>query len=158
MSKVCTKCNFSKNYDNFHKHKSGKNGLRSICKECDAIKTSLYQQNNREKYNSYMRMRRASDLQFKLAANLRHRLNASLKRKVKIGSAVKNLGCTLDFFKNHIETQFQPGMTWTNYGNGRGKWNLDHIFPLTSFDLTNEKDFLTACHSRTCRHGPPAVH
>jgi hypothetical protein len=37
-------------------------------------------------------------------------------------------------------------MTWENYGNGFGKWNLDHIIPLTAFDLTNREQYLSAAH------------
>lgn len=41
------------------------------------------------------------------------------------------LGCTIDFFKKHIESQFQPGMCWENYG----KWEFDHIVPISDFNL-----------------------
>jgi hypothetical protein len=33
-------------------------------------------------------------------------------------------------------------MSWDNYG----KWHLDHIIPLSSFDLTNREQFLKAAH------------
>ena len=60
----------------------------------------------------------------------------------KAGSAVKDLGCTLDFLEKHIEGQFQGGMTWDNYG----EWEVDHIIPLAKLDLTNSEDFAKACH------------
>ena len=50
----------------------------------------------------------------------------------------------MQFFKDYIESLFQPGMTWENYG--RRGWHLDHIIPLTHFDLTIRKQFLRACH------------
>tara|TARA_Y100000034_G_scaffold77920_1_gene93687 strand:+ start:576 stop:947 length:372 start_codon:yes stop_codon:yes gene_type:complete len=31
--------------------------------------------------------------------------------------------------KKHIENQFQQGMTWDNWGNTPGCWNIDHIYP-----------------------------
>jgi len=37
-------------------------------------------------------------------------------------------------------------MTWDNYGSGPGSWNIDHIIPLSSFDLTDREQFLEACH------------
>ena len=71
---------------------------------------------------------------------LRTRKNSiSLK---KAGSAVKDLGCTLEFLEKHIEGQFQEGMTWDNYG----EWEVDHIVPLAKLDLTNPEDFAKACH------------
>jgi hypothetical protein len=38
------------------------------------------------------------------------------------------LACSLSFFKNHIERQFVPAMTWAN----RSEWHIDHIVPLSS--------------------------
>lgn len=46
-------------------------------------------------------------------------------------------------FKNYIEAKFLPGMTWDNYGNGKYKWNIDHIKPTNRFDLSKEIDRLT---------------
>ncbi len=34
-------------------------------------------------------------------------------------------------FKSHMESKFQPGMTWGNWG----RWHVDHIRPLSSFRL-----------------------
>lgn len=35
-------------------------------------------------------------------------------------------------------------MTWENWNvNG---WHIDHIIPLVTFDLTDRKQFLEACH------------
>jgi hypothetical protein len=36
------------------------------------------------------------------------------------------IGCSFEFFKKHIETQFQQGMSWDNHGD----WHLDHKVPL----------------------------
>lgn len=41
------------------------------------------------------------------------------------------LGCTLEFYKAHLQSLFEPGMAWDNFGKGPGRrWNIDHIFPL----------------------------
>ena len=60
----------------------------------------------------------------------------------KNGSAVKDLGCSLEQLKRHLEDQFISGMVWENYG----KWHIDHIKPLVSFDLTDRKQLIDACH------------
>lgn len=41
------------------------------------------------------------------------------------------IGCSIEDLRAHIESQFQPGMTWENYG----KWHVDHIRPCVSFNL-----------------------
>ena len=43
------------------------------------------------------------------------------------------LGCDVDTFVKHLENQFVEGMTWENYG----KWHIDHIKPLCTFDHSN---------------------
>ena len=49
------------------------------------------------------------------------------------------VGYSLDELKSHLEKQFQPGMTWDNYG----KWHIDHIKPISSFNINgiNSDDF-----------------
>ena len=74
------------------------------------------------------------------------RLNTALKKNKKSGSVVRDLGCTIPELKIYLESRFQPGMTWDNYGKGHGKWQIDHILPLASFDLTNRNELIKACH------------
>ena len=97
-------------------------------------------------------MRLKSDICYKLKLNLRRRTRVALKNDWKSGSAVRNLGCSVEFLKERLESMFYSHpktgkkMTWDNWGVGRGKWNIDHIKPLDSFDLADRKQFLEACH------------
>ena len=99
--------------------------------------------NDKTSYNTkYHFKRRKKDVQFKIATNLRSRLNQAIKNGFKSGSAVKDLGCNIKFLKDHLENQFTEGMTWDNYG----KWHIDHIIPLSSFNLAIRAELLKACH------------
>lgn len=42
------------------------------------------------------------------------------------------LGCSITDFRQHIEKQFLPNMSWNNYGT----WQIDHIKPCSSFNLS----------------------
>lgn len=53
------------------------------------------------------------------------------------------LGCTIEAIKLHIEKQFKNGMDWNNYGRD---WHVDHIIPLSSFDLLNPIQYTMATH------------
>lgn len=79
-----------------------------------------------------------------IAANLRTRLWISLrsqKVKAKEISAVDSAG-GIPAICTHLESKFQPGMTWDNWGK---VWEIDHIKPLTSFNLANPVEQLAAC-------------
>lgn len=101
---------------------------------------------NPERATIYCRKKREEDLQFRLRDALRARLNAAIKSEFKGGSAVRDLGCSIPEFKAHLESKFQEGMTWDNWGKGLGKWNIDHIIPLAAFDLTNRQHVVLACY------------
>ena len=44
--------------------------------------------------------------------------------------------------KEHLENQFTESMTWDNYG----EWHIDHIQPLSKFNLSDDKQLNIACH------------
>ena len=94
----------------------------------------------------YSKEKLANDPLCRLRLNLRNRLRGALRNGQKTGSAVADLGCTVEFLKQYLEERFQPGMAWTNYGHGARKWNIDHIYPLSSFNLTQRNCLLKACH------------
>ena len=50
------------------------------------------------------------------------------------------VGYNINQLKQHLENLFKDGMSWENYGNGHGKWSIDHIRPLKSFDLTQNEE------------------
>ena len=112
----------------------------------DTIKAykKAYNEVNKDKINSYFNNRRKTDIQFKLSHNLRVRLISAIKGNYKVGSAVKDLGCSVEELKSYIESKFQPGMSWDNWN--KDGWHIDHIKPLASFDLTDRNQLLEACH------------
>jgi hypothetical protein len=91
----------------------------------------------------YVKKRRADDLNFKLAANLRSRLYRNIQVN-RGGSAVRDLGCSIADLRKYIEEKFQPGMAWDNWSVTG--WHLDHIKPLSSFNLSDPLEASAACH------------
>ena len=93
----------------------------------------------------YRKQRRAKDIQFRLSDLFRSRLRDAIKGKHRLGiSAMALLGCTIAEAITHLERQFKPGMTWDNHGlHG---WHIDHIIPISAFDLTDPQQIAKACH------------
>jgi hypothetical protein len=101
-----------------------------------------YAQDNRTRLSQNKKIKYNADLNFKLKETLRTRLAKAIQRDTKTGSAVKDLGCSIAELKSYLETKWQTGMNWENYG----KWHIDHIKPLSMFDLTDAEQFKQACH------------
>ncbi len=109
-----------------------------------AKKLKKYRQKNKEKINKYHQQRKKTDISYKLACNLRTRLYQALKANYKAGSAVRDLGCSVAELKLHLESLFQAGMDWNNWS--KYGWHIDHVKPLSKFDLTDREELLKACH------------
>lgn len=101
------------------------------------LQKAHYQRNRKKVIQTnyeYAKKRKQHDPEYRLAMALRQRLYQALKRNYKAGSAVRDLGCSISDFRKHIESQFSPGMSWTNYGSA---WHLDHILPLSNYQLSD---------------------
>lgn len=83
---------------------------------------------------------------FKLRKALRQRVYFAVKslKTAKSKKTMELLGCSIDELKIHLESKFQEGMNWENYGL-KG-WHIDHIIPCAFFDLTKEEE------QRKCFH------
>jgi hypothetical protein len=99
-------------------------------------KVSAYHKINRKKLNSQTKERYKNNIQFKLKVRLRLRLLDALRKDniTKNHSALLLIGCSIEEFKNHLESMFLNGMSWENHGI---IWEIDHIKPCSSFDLIN---------------------
>ncbi len=81
---------------------------------------------------SKLRQRYNTDEEYRLASVFRTRINNTLRRITKASRSIKLLGCTIKEYKAYIETLFKPGMAWENHGK---VWHIDHIKPISSFNL-----------------------
>lgn len=112
---------------------------------CLNKKKDYYEENRKEiiKRNAdYCDTRRKVDVDFRIKRYMRARLYSALKNNYKSGSAVSDLGCSINELRVYLESQFTDGMSWSNYG----KWHIDHIIPLDSFTLSNRDQLKLACH------------
>ena len=94
-----------------------------------------YLQTHKEERNKKSRKRYSEDINFKILINLRNRINAVLKGNSKSKSTLELLGCTIHALRKHLQNQFTRGMNWDNCG--LDGWEIDHIKPCASFDLSD---------------------
>ena len=62
----------------------------------------------------------------------------SRSRCYRNNHSAEYIGCSHGFLRNHIESLFKPGMSWSNYG----EWHVDHIVPLSLFPLDLDPSLL----------------
>jgi len=94
---------------------------------------------NPEKLSEYRRKLRKKQSK-KLSYILNNRMRSSIYNSLKLN---KNgwhweilVGFTLRDLKIHLENLFKDGMSWQNIG----KWQIDHIKPISSFNFTSYED------------------
>lgn len=102
-----------------------------------------YKLNNKEKSREYGRNRR-KDPMFRVNHNISSNIGHSLRGN-KNGRHWENIvGYTLNELKEHLESKFQEGMTWGNYGAWKvGEemtWHIDHFMPIDWFDFDSYDD------------------
>ncbi len=81
---------------------------------------------------AWVKERRATDPAFRLSGVVSTGVRDALKRvgSSKAGqSTFDHLPYTPQQLKEHLEDQFEPWMSWDNWGNEKGCWNIDHIYP-----------------------------
>lgn len=128
IMRICTKCRIAKPFKEFHKVKwsSYVNDVGEfLCPQCKSCRKLSKQSNINNK-----------------ARNAITAINGLILKRRITSKHSSLLGCNVDIARKYIESKFEPGMTWENYG----LWHLDHIQPLNSFDLTKEENLKICLH------------
>lgn len=78
-------------------------------------------------------------LRLRISTDICNRLKKCLASKKT--QTIEYLGCPFDQYKTYLESLFTPEMSWENWGS---IWEIDHIIPVSSFDLTQEENIYKA--------------
>lgn len=128
----------TKKYDTSSKGQSRRKQYAEDNKEKLSAYQKEYRKDNADKIRKqktvYIRERRRTDPGYRLLGNCRKRVYDALKGRCKSARTKELLGCSIEDYKAYLESKFQEGMTWDNYG--RGGWVVDHIMPCAAFDLS----------------------
>lgn len=123
--------------------------LRRLARERYAAETEERRRHRYEQGYTYRKRMRADKPVFRLRLNVSSRIAQSLQ---SLGASKRSrsweqvVGYTLADLRKHLERQFVGRMSWANYG----KWHIDHIVPVSSFDVTSaDDDAFRACWALT---------
>ena len=104
----------------------------------------------REWKREYEKNRKLNDPLYLIKHKTRTTIGSALRRKgySKNSKTYDILGCSFEEFKTHIESQWEPWMTWNNHGKYNGEysygWDIDHIVPLES--VISEQEVIKLNH------------
>lgn len=132
-------------YDKFYREKN-KDKLK--------LKGEIYREKNkdiiRKKKMEYKKNKLLTDPLYKLKFNISALIRGCFKNNgvVKKSKTHTILGCTIEEFKIHLESQWEDWMTWDNYGKYNGEegygWDIDHIKPISSAET--DEDIINLNH------------
>jgi len=108
-------------------------------------KRKIWDKRYRERHPEKIREKRQKPIN-KIRSNLRARFRKVIYRSMlnentsMSKESLRMLGCSIKEWRDYLENQFQEGMSWENYG----EWHIDHIKPVSSFDLEKEEERMKA--------------
>ena len=95
-----------------------------------------YYAKNKERIKEYSskwrKMRRKLNPQYPMAEFLRQTIRRGINGTYTDSYLLEWVGCTRQTLCDHLRSQLKAGMVWEE----RKTWHVDHIIPLSSFDLT----------------------
>ncbi len=113
-----------------------------LAKEKKAAYAARWKAANPDKVREITRKstaKKMEDPSFRISTNIGRALRSALPLGEKAGRRTfEILGYSKEDLMCHLEKQFQPGMTWENYGL-RG-WHIDHIKPKVLFQFSSTDD------------------
>jgi hypothetical protein len=139
--KTCSRCKETKPFDNFSKCSKSKSGLQSQCKQCKVVwlkeNNWKWSDVNPDAYITWARKKSLKNYhKNKVRQNVSRMIRNALTGYTKSKPTFDALNYTLQDLKEHLESKFQEGMTWDNYG----EWHIDHIIPQSKLKYTSMDD------------------
>lgn len=140
--RICKTCEIEKPLNREHFYWTNRKrgtGFSGSCKECkkatqrakqavwDRKKSKPTPEAAKRRYEK-RRSTPEGRLRHNVSNLIRHGLNRTEGSK-KGASILAHLPYTIAELRQHIESQFEAGMSWENWGKGEGCWNIDHIYP-----------------------------
>jgi hypothetical protein len=164
-TKKCSLCKeeklISDNFGSYTDKKNGRLKVRSQCKQC-RVKTEgersktqrdkcnernrKYKESHKEKIQTYNReyvsKKRNEDIQYRLRSSVTGRMRTVLETS-NVDDLVCLIGCSPKQCKHWLSYQFDEHMSWDNHGT---YWQIDHVIPLSVFDMTLKSQQVLACN------------
>ena len=98
----------------------------------------------KELRRNYYTNKYKTDINFRLSVLCRSRILKALKGNSKSASTMELIGCTPNELRRHMESLFEPWMTWEN--QGLGGWDIEHKKAMSNFNLIDPAQQRACCN------------
>lgn len=122
----CSRCEQTKALKEFAKLKKYDKKICALC----------YPQYVSECKTQWCADERKRNANYRIKKSLAARLRTVLRKET---TTMTYIGCNVQFLREWLAYNFTPEMNWDNYGT---YWFIDHVIPISKFDLTNSKQTL----------------
>lgn len=116
-------------------------------KRSNKDRVRIHRKNSRPASRARVNERYRSEPAYRVSVLSRCRIRTALNGAGKSQKTTALVGCSPQFFADYLESLFLPGMTWKNHG----EWHIDHIIPISKFDLSDDEQARRAFHYSNCR-------
>lgn len=100
----------------------------------------------RKKYKSWFNFSYKFNTKMRLKTILVNRFKRLFRNSRTSKEFFDLQGCDMYDLKLWLEANFLPGMSWENYGCKFNQWSIDHIIPLSKFNLEDLEQRKKAFH------------
>lgn len=165
MAKICNICGTTTPVEKLLQYvkRDGSVGYRSICEDCRAKDRKISYLKNIVRVRQYQHKYNTSEAKSEI--NKRYRIENPLTESQKVakkhGDYIRNaikaflknpennpdlsyVGCNVETFVRHLSRRAPEGFSWDQYEYD--KYHIDHILPLSLYDLTKEESKLKIFH------------
>ena len=138
--KKFSRCEIIQLIEKFNKDKNRKDGLYPLCINCHKgsyfkklDKLKKFNEQNRQRRNTYPKNKRETDVKFRLISNTRSRIHHALNGKTKSSATKDKLGIDIETYKKWVEYQFTPETNWSYI-------EIDTVKPICMFNVSKDEE------------------
>ena len=105
---------------------------------------------SKETQKAWRQKQQKENVYYRLVRYLRKELNDKIRNRLisnKQDRFILLLSCRFTYYDNYMRRLFLEGMSWDNWG----EWEIDHIKPVSTFDLNDEAQQLACFHYTNTR-------
>lgn len=149
--KECRFCGKTLPIELFGIQKINRDGRKNECKKCaheTYVRPKLSEFNERAKTWNRANPEKVRESRKRSAQKPQNKIRSRLCRRIKNLVGSKNeryselVGCTAKELVAHLESKFEPGMSWDR----KNEIHIDHIVPCRAFDLSIKEQRLKCFH------------